>query len=145
MINIIDSAVDLVEKTVPPEDIIGTIYEDKEALKQYLAFHMLYGNALIAVDRESGEATGVLIAYECDEEEARSTFNWTVPSGKSCIFVAQLAAVTDDARDLLAEGFLMAFPDPKPTFGLRKGKFAPMNAHKIAKSLTSRRNSNGGW
>jgi hypothetical protein len=142
--SVIDSAVDLVEKTVPKEDIIGTIYEDKEALKQYLSFHILYGNALLAVDKDTGEATGIMIAYECDEDEARLDFDWTAPSGKSCIFVAQLAAVTSEARDLLAEGFLMAFPERKPTFALRKGKFTPMDAHKISKTLISRRNSNGG-
>jgi len=143
MVNIIDSAVDLVEKTVPAEDIIGTVYEDKEMLKQYLAFQIQCGNAFIAVDRETGQATGVMVAYECDEEEARQRFDWTVPSGKSCIFVAQVAAISDEARDLLAKGFLMAFPDPKPTFGLRKGRFTTMDAHKIANSLTRRRDENG--
>ena len=146
MINqeIIDGVVDLVEHTVPAEDIVGTVYEDKETLKQYVAFHALLGNLLVTVDKDAGTVNGAMISYECDEEYAKNPFIWEPPQGKTCIFVAQLAAVDEDARDLLAEGYLMRFPSEKPTFALRRGKFVPMNAHKISRGLLSRRRSNGG-
>lgn len=141
---IIDGVVDLVDHTVPPEDIVGTVYEDKETLKQYVAFHALLGNLSVTLDNDTGKVNGAMISYECDEEYAKNPFIWDPPQGKTCIFVAQLAAVDEDARDLLAESFLMSHPAEKPTYALRRGKFVPMNAHKISRGLLSRRRSNGG-
>ncbi len=142
--NVIDGVVDLVEQTVPAEEIAGTIYEDKEALKQYVAFHYSLGNTIITVDPKTGKVSGAMICYECDEEYAKNPFIWDPPYGKKCIFVAQLAAKDEDARDLLAEGFLQYFPDEKPSYAIRRGKFVPMNVHKIARGLLSRRTNNGG-
>lgn len=138
--NPVDGILKLVRERVPLDDLF-TSFND-ETLKQYIAYHIIHGNTIWTKDNETGEVTGVMIAYECDEDEARAPFNWVEPTGKNCIYVAQLAARDDDARDTLAQGYLALFPDEKPTFAQRKGILVPMNAHKISRELLKRRKTN---
>lgn len=139
--NPVDGILKLVRERVNLDDIALSF--DDETLKQYIAYHIIHGNALWTKDEETGEITGVLIAYECDEEEARTPFNWVEPNGKNCIYVAQLAAKNEDARDTLAQGYLAVFPVEKPTFATRRGSLVPMNAHKISRELIRKRGHDG--
>jgi hypothetical protein len=138
--NPVDKILTLVRERVTTDDI--SLSFDDETLKQYIAYHIIHGN-IIWTQNEADEVTGVLIAYECDEEEARTPFNWVEPSGKTCIYVAQLAARDADARDTLAQGYLHLFPSEKPTFATRRGTLVPMNAHKISTELLRKRESDG--
>ena len=139
--NPVDSILKLVRERVTTDDI--SLSFDDETLKQYIAYHIIHGNIIWTQGQDSDEVTGVLIAYECDEEEARTPFRWVEPSGKTCIYVAQLAARDADARDTLAQGYLHLFPTEKPTFATRRGSLVPMNAHKISTELLRKRESDG--
>jgi hypothetical protein len=140
--NPVDGILKLVRERVTLDDI--SLSFDDETLKQYLAYHIIHGNAIWTQDDETQEVTGILIAYECDRDEAGAPFNWVEPNGKNCIYVAQLAARDEDARDTLAQGYLALFPDEKPTYATRRGSLVPMNAHKISRELLRKRGSNGG-
>ena len=141
--NPIDSAIDLVKRRVKDSDFWDSSFSDENYLKQYIAYHMLHGNALWTTNM-AGDVVGILIAYECDEEYARNPFIWTEPLDKSCIFVAQLVAEDQESRDILAQAFLEQFPVEKPAFAIRRGQFTSMNPHKIAEELIRRRDENGG-
>lgn len=141
--NPIDSAIELVKRRVKDAEFWNSSFSDEEYLKQYIAYHMLHGNALWTTNMQ-GEVVGILIAYECDEEYARNPFIWTEPLDKTCLFVAQVVADDSESRDILAQAFLEQFPEEKPTFAIRKGVFTSMNAHKIAEELIRRSDDNGG-
>jgi hypothetical protein len=111
-------------------------FRDKETLTQYLAYQLLYGN-LQWVLNDKMEVTGILIAYECDEEEAYKKFEWKEPIGKNCIFVAQVAAKDPESTKVLAYGFLDRFKDKKTTICVRRGSYTTMKAHDIAERMAS--------
>ena len=135
MMNPIEQIIDFVEEKVGWESLNDAGFKDKETLKQYVAFQALGGNILWTTDPEFG-ITGVLIAYECDEDEAYARFDWKAPKGKSCVFVAQVATIDTDSTRLLAYGFLQRFKDQKTTIAVRRGSYTTMKAHDIAKRLT---------
>jgi len=140
--NPVDGIVDLVKRRVKDPEFWDSSFSSDNYLKQYIAFHMLSGNAGW-VTNDEGQITGAMIAYECEEEYARNVFIWKPPVGKTCIFVAQVVADDDESRDKLAHLFLQWFPNRKPCYGLRKGAFTAMNGHDIATKLIGRRTSNG--
>lgn len=141
--NPIDSAIELVKRRVTDAEFWNSSFSEEAYLKQYIAYHMLHGNALWTTN-QSGDVTGILIAYECDEEYARNLFIWEPPLAKTCIFVAQVVCDDQESRDILAQAFLEQFPEEKPAFAIRKGTFTAMNPHKIASELIRRRDENGG-
>lgn len=134
--NPLEQIIDFVETKVGWDALADAGFRDKETLKQYVAFQALHGNILWTTDKEFG-ITGVLIAYECDEDEAYARFDWKAPKGKNCVFVAQVATIDADSTRLLAYGFLQRFKDQKTTIAVRRGSYTTMKAHDIAKRLTN--------
>jgi hypothetical protein len=134
MINPLDQIIEFVIAKVGWDSLGDAGFRNEESLKQYIAFQAIEGNIMWATDPEFG-ITGVLIAYECDEEEAYARFDWKAPTGKSCIFVAQLASTDPDSTRLLAHGFLQRFKDKKTTIAVRRGSYTTMKAHDIASKL----------
>lgn len=135
--NLVDDLVEFVVRTVGWDSLSDAGFRDEETLKQYLSFQLIHQNMMYVLDPETDAVTGVLIAYECDEEEAYARFEWTVPTGKKCIFVAQVASSDSDSLKLLAHGFLLRFKDKKTTVCVRRGTYTTMKAHDIAKRLTT--------
>lgn len=116
-------------------DILGDSgFRDRETISQYIAYHLLHGNLQWVLD-EGMQVTGILIAYECSEDEAKTKFNWKQPVGKNCIFVAQVASKDPESLKILAYGFLDRFKDKKTTFCVRRGLYTTMNAHDISERL----------
>ena len=134
--NVVDQVLKFVIQHVGWDSLSEAGFRDEETLKQYVAFQMLNDNVLFTLD-EQGEITGILIAYECDEEEAYSAFKWEEPKGKSCIFVAQTATKDIDSTKLLAYGFLKKFKDDKTTIAVRRGSYTTMKAHALSRRLIS--------
>ena len=134
--NPIDNILKFVIEEIGWDSLSDAGFREEETLKQYIAYQFIKGNLSYTVDPDGG-ITGVLIAYECDEEEAYKAFSWEEPLGKSCIFVAQVATKDHDSTKLLAYGFLQRFKDKKTTIGVRRGSYTTMNAHDISKRLTS--------
>lgn len=135
--NLVDDLVEFVVRSVGWDSLSDAGFRDEETLKQYLSFQLIHQNMMYVLDPETDAVTGVLIAYECDEEEAYARFEWTVPTGKKCIFVAQIASSDSDSLKLLAHGFLLRFKDKKTTVCVRRGTYTTMKAHDIAKRLTT--------
>jgi hypothetical protein len=135
--NVVDNLVKFAVENIGWDSLSDAGFREEETLKQYLAYQFIHENLMMTVDPESNEITGILIAYECDEEEAYKAFSWEEPLGKSCIFVAQVATKDHDSAKLLAYGFLQRFKDKKTTIGVRRGSYTTMKAHDIAQRMTS--------
>ena len=133
--NLVDQIIDYVIKHVGWDALSDAGFRDQETLKQYISFQLIHQNLMYVLDPETEAVTGVLISYECDEDEAYARFEWTVPNGKKCIFVAQIAVSDSDSLKLLAHGFLLRFKDKKTTVCVRRGTYTTMKAHDIAKRL----------
>ena len=134
--NIADEIIEYVIEHVGWDALSDAGFRDHETLKQYISFQILEQNVMWVADENLG-ITGVLIAYECDENEAYARFEWKAPTGKKCIFVAQVASSDSDSLKLLAHGFLLRFKDKKTTVCVRRGTYTTMKAHDIAKRLTA--------
>lgn len=134
-INIIDRMVEFVVSRIGP-DAVFQLYGGETNAKQYLAYHFMHGN-LVWTENSSEEITGVMITYECDEEEAHKEFDWNPTQGKNCIFVAELVAADERARNLLAKAFLQRYPEKKETFGFRHGRVVKVRAHDISNNFTN--------
>jgi hypothetical protein len=134
-VNLVDQIIDYVIKHVGWDALSDAGFRDQETLKQYISFQLIHQNLMYVLDPETEAVTGVLISYECDEDEAYARFEWTVPNGKKCIFVAQVASSDSDSLKLLAHGFLLRFKDKKTTVCVRRGTYTTMKAHDIAKRL----------
>lgn len=138
--NPVDDIIQFAIKHIGWERLNDAGFKDEETFKQYVAFQILNNNVLWTIDPEAG-VTGVMIAYECDEEEAYSRFNWEPAKGKKCIFVAQVATSDAESTKLLAFGFLQRFKENKTTIAVRRGSYTTMKAHDIAHKLA---NAKGG-
>lgn len=134
--NIIDLMMDFLKRKWGSglEEYIGP----EETVKQYLSFHFLHGNVMWVND-EFGNIKGILISYPCDESELgeASNFNWSLPKGENCIFVAELLADDEDSRNLLASGFLQRYPMKKKSYAHRRGKVVEIKAHDISENFTN--------
>lgn len=135
--SLVDSIIEYVVDNVGWDALSDAGFRDLGILQQYISFQLIHQNLMYVLDPETDTVTGVLIAYECDEEEAYARFEWTVPTGKKCIFVAQVAVSDPDSLKLLAHGFLLRFKDKKTTVCVRRGTYTTMKAHDIAKRLIS--------
>lgn len=134
--NLLDKVIDFVIQEVGWDLLSDAGFRDKDTLTQYLAYQFIHGN-LQWVINEDMEVTGAMVAYECDEDEAYRAFNWEEPTGKKCIFVAQVAAKDPESAKVLAFGFLDRFKDQKTTICVRRGSYTTMKAHDIAKRMIS--------
>lgn len=115
----------------------GTIFNEyggDELLKQYLSYHFLYGNILWTQDKDEN-VTGILVSYKCDLENLQKGFNWEPETGDKCIFVAELVAKDEKARNLLARGFLQRYPTKKETYAKRRGRLVTIKAHDISQTF----------
>lgn len=132
--NYVDQIIQFVIKNVGWDSLGDAGFRDEETLKQYIAFQILHDNIMFTVG-EDMEVTGVMVAYDCDENEAYGRFNWEPTKGKTCIFVAQLASTDADSTKLLAHGFLERFKENKTTVAVRRGSYTTMKAHDIANRM----------
>lgn len=134
--NIIDRILDFLHTKWTKEELEKFLGND-ETIKQYLAFQFMHGNVMWVNDKDDS-ITGVLVSYTCDEDEVGlcANFNWDLPKGKNCIFVAELASADERSRNLLAHGFLQRYPTDRKTYAVRKGSVVPIKAHDISKSFT---------
>ena len=132
--NIIDLMMEFLQKKWGDglEELIGP----EETVKQYLSFHFMNGN-IMWVNDEFGNIKGLLISYPCDQEEVGDcvNFNWSLPKGENCIFVAELVAEDAEARNLLANGFLQRYPMKKKSYATRRGKLVEIKAHDISETF----------
>ena len=115
------------------EDIIGS----EDMCRQYLSYHFLNGT-LVWVNNKEEQITGILISYPCNEEEVvhKTRFDWELPQGENCIFVAEVVSEDEKSRNLLAHAFLQRYPKVKKTYANRHGRIVEIKAHDISKTFT---------
>lgn len=133
--HLIDKMVDFLKRKY--QDRLEVEIGTEEQVKQYLAYHFLHGTLMWVNNKEEG-ITGILVSYNCDEDEVGDSadFKWELPKGENCIFVAELVADDVRSRNLLAHGFLQRYPIKKKSYAKRHGRIVEIKAHDISQSFT---------
>jgi hypothetical protein len=133
--NIIDKMVDFLREKY--QDELENIIGSEDICRQYLSYHFLNGT-LVWVNNKEEKITGILISYPCNQEEVehRDRFDWELPQGENCIFVAEVVAEDEKSRNLLAHAFLQRYPEVKKTYANRHGRLVEIKAHHISKTFT---------